>query len=755
MSLPIPNLDNRTFEQLLQEARKSISNYAAQWTNHNPADPGITLIELFAWLAEITSYRINLVTEEHRLKYLKLLGIRPQGILPATVDLNFETEQMIHLKKGRVFLAEKAGEWIDFELSKSITVIPLNLEKIIVNEMSAVLSPSSSLSFSQAPNLSKGIFDRSVANTKEDLFFAPFGLDTRKNSQLYLGFNFKARENIRKDCENPYKSLSFMCYLYEKDFIKPGKHGDETEYKLQNAKLKWEILFPDGKQPKEVFPEDGTQNFTKSGSLFFNNLEGWVCSYNDDWLEGKYLWLRCTLLESEYEYPPRIEKISLNTATVVQKKRVKDSLLTESNGFPDQVFKLPETPVLRGSLKLVVTWEECIEIAKSNGLPDQVFKLPETPVLRGSLKLVVSGEEWIEVEDFDGSGPESPHFTLDSLIGEIRLGDGLRGKVPREGTEIRALEWEEWIEVEDFDGSGPESPHFTLDSLKGEIKFGDGLRGKIPGDGKNKVIRALEYETGKGEQGNLQAFSKWEVKVGKIEGLRINNFKPATGGKREESITEAFERFNRDMSIPYRAVTSEDFEYIARETPGLRVAQAKAIKNLDPYSQADMDGSVTVVIIPFSPLDIFNTPPRPSRCFRDAVARHLEKHRLLGTRVHVVSPEYVKVKVQAILGISEGFSEKETRKEEIRKKVLCKLNLFLHPVKGGISGKGWPVGEPVYRSDIYRVIMGTEGVEWVEKINIYAQKGAITDKNGDLMLNSKIATIYSGEHSIEISGKGR
>jgi len=114
MALPILNLDNRTFEQLLQEARKSISNYASQWTNHNPADPGITLIELFAWLAEITSYRLNLVTDEHRLKYLKLLGIRPQGILPATVDLSFETEEVIHLEKGTVFLAEKTGESIDF-----------------------------------------------------------------------------------------------------------------------------------------------------------------------------------------------------------------------------------------------------------------------------------------------------------------------------------------------------------------------------------------------------------------------------------------------------------------------------------------------------------------------------------------------------------------------------------------------------------------------------------------------------------------
>jgi hypothetical protein len=280
MALPVPNLDNRTFEQLLQEARKSISNYASQWTNHNPADPGITLIELFAWLAEIASYRINLVTNEHRLKYLKLLGIRPQGILPATVDLSLEVEEVMHLEKGTVFLAEKAGDTINFELPEDITVIPVQLEKIIVNEMSVHLSEASSRSFSQAPKLSKGIFDRTIANSKEDLFFAPFGLETRKNSELYLGFKLKTRKIVNTDLEYPYESLNVMCYLYEKDLPQPGKHGEEAEYSFENAKLMWEIyiLSPEGKQWKEVFPEDRTQNFRKSGSLLFTGLEGWVCS---------------------------------------------------------------------------------------------------------------------------------------------------------------------------------------------------------------------------------------------------------------------------------------------------------------------------------------------------------------------------------------------------------------------------------------------------------------------------------------------
>lgn len=663
MALPIPNLDNRTFEQLLQEARKSISNYASQWTNHNPADPGITLIELFAWLAEITSYRINLVTDEHRLKYLKLLGIRPQGILPATVDLSFEMEEVIHLEKGMGFLAEKAGENIEFELSENITILPVQLEKIIVNEMSVVLSKASSRDFSQASKLSKGVFDRTVSNSKEDLFFAPFGLETRKNSELYLGFKLKTQKNVRTDLEYPYESLNLMCYLYEKNLPEPGKHGEEEEYSFENAKLKWEIsLSSEGKQWKEVFPEDRTHNFRKSGSLLFTDLEGWTCSSLETLLsqenEEKYFWLRCTLLESEYEYPPMIEKINLNVATVIQKKRVIGGMLEKSNGFPGQVFKLPETPVVRGSLKLAL-----------------------------------SGESWKEMEDFDGSGPESPHFILDSMKGEICFGDGLQGKVPPKGIEIHVL----------------------------------------------------EYETAKGDQGNLPVGSRWAVKGEKAEGLTINNFKPAVGGKREESIAEAFERFIRDLKVPYRAVNSEDFEYIARETPGLRIAQAKVIPNFDPYRQAERESVVTVVIIPFSPLDVLETPPEPSPGFRAAVARHVEKHRLLGTRVYVVSPVYVRVEVKVTLGISRGFF-----KEEIRKLILEKLNLYLHPAKGGQNGKGWPVGKPVYRSEIYRLIMETEGVDLIKKMNISAQTGANSDENGDLILTSRIATVYSGEHSVEI-----
>lgn len=77
MPLPLPNLDDRTFNDLSVEMRSLIQRYDKRWTNHNTSDPGITLIELFAWLAEMLIYRMNRVENRNYLTFLELIGIAP------------------------------------------------------------------------------------------------------------------------------------------------------------------------------------------------------------------------------------------------------------------------------------------------------------------------------------------------------------------------------------------------------------------------------------------------------------------------------------------------------------------------------------------------------------------------------------------------------------------------------------------------------------------------------------------------------
>ena len=73
MPLPQANLDTRRFDDLVAEMRALIPRYAPEWTNHNPSDPGITLVELLAWVTEATLYRINRVPEATSLEFAKLL----------------------------------------------------------------------------------------------------------------------------------------------------------------------------------------------------------------------------------------------------------------------------------------------------------------------------------------------------------------------------------------------------------------------------------------------------------------------------------------------------------------------------------------------------------------------------------------------------------------------------------------------------------------------------------------------------------
>ena len=89
MRLPEIQLDDRRFQDLVSEARTRIARSCPEWTEHNVSDPGITLIELFAWMTEMTIYRLNRVPDKLHVALLDLLGIRLDGPSAATTSLRF------------------------------------------------------------------------------------------------------------------------------------------------------------------------------------------------------------------------------------------------------------------------------------------------------------------------------------------------------------------------------------------------------------------------------------------------------------------------------------------------------------------------------------------------------------------------------------------------------------------------------------------------------------------------------------------
>ncbi len=75
MPIPLENLDNKTYDELVRDALARIPIYAPSWTDRNETDPGVTFIELFAWLADMQIYSLNRIDDKSRIKFLKLLGI--------------------------------------------------------------------------------------------------------------------------------------------------------------------------------------------------------------------------------------------------------------------------------------------------------------------------------------------------------------------------------------------------------------------------------------------------------------------------------------------------------------------------------------------------------------------------------------------------------------------------------------------------------------------------------------------------------
>src|SRR5580765_6174544 len=89
MALPVPNLDDRRFQDLVDDAKRLVQQKCPEWTDHNVSDPGVTLIELFAWMTEQLLYRLNRVPDKNYVKFLDLIGVRLFPPTAARAHLTF------------------------------------------------------------------------------------------------------------------------------------------------------------------------------------------------------------------------------------------------------------------------------------------------------------------------------------------------------------------------------------------------------------------------------------------------------------------------------------------------------------------------------------------------------------------------------------------------------------------------------------------------------------------------------------------
>ena len=330
-------------------------------------------------------------------------------------------------------------------------------------------------------------------------------------------------------------------------------------------------------------------------------------------------------------------------------------------------------------------------LGSSQGTPNQGFSFVRGPVLPGQEVWIREREKPNAVEFADLVAEEG-----DDCVRESSDGDGMLVR---------------WHEVDSLFESKPTSRHYTKDIVTWKIRFGDGIRGMVPPKGDRNVF-ASRYQVGGGAAGNIppDAISVLLQSVSYVDSVR--NIYAASGGADLESVEEAKLRGPHSLKAKGRAVTAEDFEWLAKEA-STSVARVCAL----PTTERECE--VTVVVVPRvaeNHPDFMEKPIASTELLRK-VRNYLADRKLLTTVLNVTRPAFRELSV-----VVEIILLQATAADRVKAEIQRKVRMFLHPLRGGKGRDGWPFGRPVYRVDLYHVVEDVSGVDFVDRIRIIDER---------------------------------
>ncbi len=465
MPLPTVALDDRRFQDIVDQAKTLIPQYCPEWTDHNVSDPGVALVELFAWMTDLLLYRVNRTPDQTYVRFLDMIGVRLEPPRAARAPVTF---------------------YLSAPQPAAVT-IPEGTEVATVRtEQAPATTFTTEADLVVRPPALVGAYTRDVDRRDEESWaehdLAQIDLPGRRvpvfagtpnpGDAFYLAF--------RDDHSHHVLALVVRCDVAR------GAGVDPTDPPLaweawQGGAARW--------APCEV-ERDGTGGFNWPGEVVlhvpamarvaFRGVSGY--------------WIRCRMTPprragtSTYDVSPEIEQLRVEarggTAVARHAVTVRDELLGRSDGTPGQRFALRQTPVLardRAREHLVV----------------------EPPGGAGG-----AAEAWREVDDFGDSGPGDPHYTLDGADGTLTLGPSLLqpdgsvyrfGAVPAKGSALR------FARYQSGGGAAGNVPRGALGVLKSSIPYVARVTNRAPAaggrdaqtldDAKLRAPRALRART--------------------------------------------------------------------------------------------------------------------------------------------------------------------------------------------------------------------------------------------------------------------
>lgn len=747
--LPRLPLDDRTYAEIVQQSRRLIPKRVPEWTDENAHDPGITFIELFAWLTEMQRYYISRVPDNNRRKFLDLLGISPADARSAKTVVRFSNVmEPVTLPRGTKLLAEDQM----FETEQSISLVPLVLDRIV-------------------SRTEREANDVTASNDHANVAFYAFGKEAKAASKLYLSFD---RELMQGE------KVTINVKLLE-----AGKqNGEEAEQEIKmdrssilpSARLSWKAYCFDeatqsaGWMPVEMI-EDETLHLTLSGKVTFRTTAPMRTVTVHPASEYARYWLCCTVEEAGYEMPPRIRDLMLHTVVAVQRETLCEAIDLSFMGKPNEAIHIDTYLAVYGQIRIQVreadgSWRYWEEQSTFHDQPDYIQPPAVYTIKRHA------GLDKVTIQFSDGTAgavpppgqsvrviASVPEFNLQRLVGRS---NGLPSQTfevynlsckKRDAFKLQvgftqangSWKWEDWQRVDAFDRSRPEDRHYIYDPAKRLIYFGNGEQGAIPEACIEANICLIACELGGGERGNAKPhlIAEWVNEKQKALHITVDNPGYAAGGAEAETLPQTLQRAQAELKHTFRAVTNEDYDTIVRATPGAAVARVHTIPLFRPgladYPRETAPGQVSVVVVPYS----LSETPKPSPGFLQTVKRHIDTRRLVTTEVHVIPPVYIKVTVNAVVVVEPQFVDEGQRLTELLKRLL-------RPLDGEHDIKGWTFGRAVYKGDIYSALSSGSGVIYVQDLWLDAEGPHVTKSVGGDLILPPHGLVFSGQHEIEL-----
>jgi predicted phage baseplate assembly protein len=389
MTLTAPNLDDRRFQQLVDDAKRMIQQRCPEWTDHNVSDPGVTLVEAFATMVDQLTYRLNRVPERHYLKFLDLIGVQLFSPAAARADVTF-------------WLSAAQPETITVHAGTEVATVRTEHDEAIgfstVEELAIV---SCSLANVATGNVGAAVLDRTV-ELRDRVGFDCFASPPAPGNALYVGLS---------------EAVPSCAILLRVDCEVEGIGVDPLD-----PPLRWEA-WNGGEWIACEVDRDGTGGLNRPGDIVLHVPPGHVPSVLAQQRAG---WLRCVLVEPEtdqpfYSEPPKLRRLEASTiggTTLAEHAEpVRGEELGRSDGTAGQRFDLQRSPVA------LSPDPEILQVSTDEGWAD-----------------------WSRVDTFAESGPADPHFALDRSNGQLLLGPAVRqpdgtlrsfGAVPPKGAVLR------------------------------------------------------------------------------------------------------------------------------------------------------------------------------------------------------------------------------------------------------------------------------------------------------------------------------